>query len=208
MPITAQSLLLRSSVDLQDTDGTRWPVLEQLGHLNEALRTLLTLRPDLNALTAPFTPVAGATQTLPATACTFIDVPRNAAGRKRAITKVDRNLLDRQAPDWMSTPPSTEALHFMFDLREPRVFHIYPPLSVTALLELTVSPYPPEITQASTIDLPAYWDTALLHYMLHRAYSKDAEFGANAALSASHLALFSAASGAQLQPAATLAAAS
>ena len=48
-----------------------------------------------------FTPTAAGTRhTLPAAAASLIDIPRNAAGRKRAITKVDQGLLDATVRDW------------------------------------------------------------------------------------------------------------
>ena len=43
------------------------------------------------------------------------------------------------------------------------------------------------------------WAEALLNFMLFKAYSKDAEFGGNAALSTGYYTLFNAALGVQLQ---------
>ena len=212
---SAQTIILAAQIDLQDPTGVRWPATELVAHLHAAQLAIAQKRPDQTAKVAVFTPSApGARHSLPIDAASLIDIPRNAAGRKRAITKVDQVLLDAIARDWQSMVPAVEVLHFMYDPREPHTFLTYPPVANAAALEIVYSAYPAQTPAASgpaastvtgNIDLPDQWSDALRHYILFRAYSKDAEFGGNAALAKSHYDLFRAELGEQLQSSATVA---
>ena len=214
MPTTAQSIILDAQLELQDAAGIRWPATDLVKHLHDGQRAIAQKRPDTTATVVTFTPAAAGTRhTLPAAAASLIDIPRNAAGRKRAITKVDQVLLDATVRDWQSMPPSTEVLHFMHDLREPRVFLTYPPAAANASLELVYSAYPAATATAGgaavstvtgNIDLPDEWANALRYYVLYRAWSKDAEYGANPQLASANLQLFRGELGEQLESAATV----
>ena len=215
MPSPAQPIILAAQDELQDPAGVRWPATELVQHLHEGQRAIAQKRPDTTATVVTFSPAApGARHTLPAAAASLIDIPRNAAGRKRAITKVDQVLLDATVRDWQGMTPSAEVLHFMHDLREPRVFLTYPPASTAAALELVYSAYPAATATAGgaaastvtgNIDLPDEWATALRYYVLYRAWSKDAEYGGNPQLAATNYGLFKAELGEQLESAATVA---
>lgn len=215
MTTPAQSIILDAQLELQDPSGIRWPATELVQHLHEGQRAIAQKRPDQTATTVTFTPTAaGSRHTLPAGAASLIDIPRNAAGRMRAITKVDQVLLDATVRDWQGMTPSAEVLHFMHDLREPRVFLTYPPVSTAAALELVYSAYPAATATAGgaaastvtgNIDLPDEWATALRYYVLYRAWSKDAEYGGNPQLAATNYGLFKAELGEQLESAATVA---
>ena len=215
MPSPAQPIILAAQDELQDPAGVRWPATELVQHLHEGQRAIAQKRPDTTATVVTFSPAApGARHTLPAAAASLIDISRNAAGRKRAITKVDQVLLDATVRDWQGMAPAAEIQHFMHDLREPRAFLTYPPAATTAALELVYSAYPAATATASgpaaatvsgNIDLQDEWANPLLNYVLYRAYSKDAEFAGNAQLAASHLALFNNAAGIQLEASSTVA---
>lgn len=215
MPSPAQPIILAAQDELQDPAGVRWPATELVQHLHEGQRAIAQKRPDTTATVVTFSPAApGARHTLPAAAASLIDIPRNAAGRKRAITKVDQVLLDATVRDWQGMAPAAEVLHFMHDLREPRVFLTYPPASTAAALELVYSAYPAATATAGgaaastvtgNIDLPDEWATALRYYVLYRAWSKDAEYGGNPQLAAANLQLFRGELGEQLESAATVA---
>lgn len=215
MPTTAQSIILDAQLELQDPAGIRWPATELVKHLHDGQRAIAQKRPDTTATVVTFMPTAaGARHTLPATAASLIDIPRNAAGRKRAITKVDQVLLDATVRDWQGMAPAAEVLHFMHDLREPRVFLTYPPASTAVALQLVYSAYPAATataggaaasTVSGNIDLPDEWANALRYYVLYRAWSKDAEYGGNPQLAAANLQLFRGELGEQLESAATVA---
>jgi hypothetical protein len=103
----------------------------------------------------------------------------------------------------------------MHDLREPRVFQVYPPAATGASVDMTYALYPTDVpvpvdgwpasTVTGDIDLSDTWADALLNFVLFKAYSKDAEFGGNSQLASGYLALFNAAVGSQLQSTATVA---
>lgn len=215
MTTPAQSIILDAQLELQDPSGIRWPATDLVKHLHDGQRAIAQKRPDQTATTVTFTPTAaGSRHTLPAGAASLIDIPRNAAGRMRAITKVDQVLLDATVRDWQGMTPSAEVQHFCHDLREPGVFLTYPPAALTAALQLVYSAYPAATATASgataatvtgNIDIPDQWANALRYYVLYRAWSKDAEYGGNAQLAASNYQLFKAELGEQLESAATVA---
>lgn len=209
MTTTARSIIERAHTILSDLDGVRWPAYELVGWLNDAQVQYLVKRPDQKVTTAAVNLVAGFRQTIPVAAMALQDIPNNAAGNKRRIDKINMWTLDAVAPNWRSSTPSTEIRHFMHDLREPRVFQVYPPAAVGASVDMTYTAYPTNLTipvdgaLASTvtgnIDLPDHAADALLYYVLFKAYSKDAEFGGNSNTAAGYLALFNAAAESQLQ---------
>ena len=210
---TARDIIMRAQTALQDPDGVRWPAVELVQHLNDAQREVIRVRPDQKCTTTAVALASGYRHTIPAEAAALMDVPNNSTGRRRRISKVDTIQLDSVAPDWRSRAGSTEIVHFMHDLREPRVFQVYPP-AANAQVDLLYSLYPTDVpaptgaawtTVTGDVDLSTSWRDALLNFVLFKAYSKDAEFGGNSQLAASYLALFNAAVGSQLQSTATVA---
>lgn len=207
MVIAAQGIVLEAQTALQDLTGTRWPASELVRHLNDGQRVISTKRPDSTATLVDFSCVEGAHQMLPNTAQTLIDVHTNANGR--AVTKVDRHLLEATSRSWTTTTKAAP-IHFMYSLAEPRAFYVYPPATSGTTLSCVFSVYPTDVaaptapgklytTVTGNISLPDEFEMALLHYVLFRAYSKDAEFGGNAALATNHYQLFKAEIGEQVQ---------
>ena len=100
MPIPAQQIIRRCVETLQDTTSIRWPVAELVRYLNDGQREVVLYRPDAMVTNATVTCVAGTKQTLPANGAKLIEVVRNAraAGTKRAVRMVNREILDAQTP--------------------------------------------------------------------------------------------------------------
>lgn len=197
--ITAQSILDKAGIILQDTTGVRWPVgTEQLGWLNDGQREVVLIRPQASVTNAAVQLTSGATkQTLPATGIMLIDVTRNmgAAGitAGRAIRLVSREVLDAQSPTWHSDTNSDGVIkHFVYDPRDPKTFYVYPKAPATTwYVELVYSSSPSDVsTLGGTISIDDIYANALLDYVLYRAYSKDAEYAQNAQLAAAHYAAF------------------
>lgn len=216
MASPAQLIVLRIQEALQDISGTRWPASELVRHINEGQRFIVTRRPDLKATHVTFACVAGARQTIPGSAMLLMDVGENATGRKSAITQVDRKLLDATVPSWQSLPAASVIEHFMHELAEARDFMVYPPARAGVEITLNLAVFPTDVpapaapgrqftTVSGNTDLPADWESALINFALFRAYSKDAEFGGNADLAASHFGLVQAAVGEQSQSSAAAA---
>jgi hypothetical protein len=204
MTTTAQSIIQRAHDVLQDT-GVRWPAAELVRHLNDGQREITRLRPDQVAKTRPITLGNGHLHFLPAAYQALIDISNNSTGRKLRITKVDMLQLDAVEPGWRGRVPSEEVRHFMHDLRDPRVFQVYPPVQNGVQVDAVVAEYPVDTTEAGNISLPDHWADALLNFVLFKAFSKDAEYGGNAQIAAGYLALFNAAIGSQLQSTSTVA---
>lgn len=214
MTTTAQTIIQRAAVFLQDVEGVRWPATELVDHLNDGQRALVEARPDATAEAREITLVAGHQQALDSDANCLVEVTRNATGKQRAIRQVSREMLDAVEPDWTSRSQRPEIIHFCHDMRVPREFIVYPPAVVGTKLQAVVSVYPTDVAQPSgpgfatvtgDISVPDNYANALLNYVLFRAWSKDAEFGGNASMAQTHYALFKGDLGEQLQSSATVA---
>lgn len=147
MTITAQSVARRLVTILNDETCTRWPLSEVVRAINDAQLQVMVDRPDLLATTTVVTLVPGTRQTLPNGGAKLLAVNRNANGT--AVRVTNRDVLDAQLPGWHAYTPSPTVRHFMFDAREPKVFHVFPPATNAAQLELVYAAYP------TVIELPA-----------------------------------------------------
>lgn len=214
MTTTVQSILKSAQTALSDLTGTTWPATELATYLSDGQRALVVVRPDAGAVTASFVPAAGARQTLPAAATSLIDIPRNTAGTKKVIRKVNQTMLDLFNPDWQSMTGVTEIIHFSYDAREPNVFMVYPPAASSgASVELIYSALPADVatpggaaysTATGNIGVADQWAEALLNYVLARAYMKDGET-ANAQLSQTYMGTYAALIGVQFTSSQTVA---
>lgn len=198
--------VIRRVEDVLQDNNLRWPRLELQDWLNEAYLSIILMRPDANTQTGTFTCVAGTRQKLDAiypAAFRLVDIVRNlaATSNKRVVRQVSRGILDDQRPEWHSETETVDIQHFMFDPRLPKEFLVYPPATLAAELEVVysapVAPHAmsedaldPEGVDATTINLDDIYFGPILDWILYRAYSKDAEYGANDARSGKHYSAF------------------
>lgn len=212
MTTTAQSIVRDAHVTLQDPDGIRWPAAELVAHLNRAQRDIHMVRPDSTAIVATVALTPGYRQVVPSACATLMDIPANTSGER--VTKVDLVQLDAVEQGWRSRKAQRVVRHFMHDLRTPRHFLVYPPADATTSVDMEYSAFPvdvpaPTLTTANgvtgNLSLSDQYGTAVLCMVLHYAYTKDAEFGGNAALAAGYLQRAQALVGAELQSSATVA---
>ena len=207
-------LVSKAQTLLQDTTQVRWPVLELQGWLNDSYREAVNLRPDANTQTGEYVCTAGARQVLTSTfanALRLIEVVRNTAttSAKGAVRIVNRRMLDDQRRNWYAETQTVDIQHYMFDPRLPKEFLVYPPATTAARLEVIYSSVPTAhtLTEAQLINtattevirLDDSYANALLDYMLYRAYSKDADYAANANRAVAHYQAFQNALGASAQ---------
>ncbi len=197
MTTTAQSIIQQAQELLQDPEGIRWPATELVAHLNDGQREVAAQRPDLFTVTKPLALVPGARQTLPAACIHLVDILRNTNGASLSLTA--RAMLDALLPNWYNKSPTKNLVHFCYDLREPKVFFVYPPAANGASVDATYSEFPADLptptgpgaeSVTGTLTGKDTLKNPLLHWVLFRAWSKDAEFGGNAALAQTHYALF------------------
>jgi hypothetical protein len=207
-------LISRAGTILQDTTNVRWPAPELQGWLNDSYREITILRPDSNTQTGEFTCVTGARQvvtTIFASALRVIEVVRNTAAgsAKGAVRLVNRQMLDDQRRNWYAETGTVDIQHYMFDPRLPKEFLVYPPATTSAKLEVVYSSVPlahtlteAQLTNPATTEVIRIDDSyanAMLDYILYRAYSKDAEYAANAQRAMAHFQAFQSALGAAAQ---------
>lgn len=217
MPIAAREVIKRGVTTTQDTTSIRWPIDEWVRYLNDGQREIMVHRPDAFNKSAVVTCVNGSKQSLPAGGVKLIDVRRNAgAESQRAVRMCHREILDAQLPNWHAQPPAREIVHFMYDVREPKVFWVYPPARANeAKLEINYSVAPTDILEPNAggtyadvigdIAVDDIYANALLDYMLYRVYSKDADYAGNSARASAHYAAFANALGVEIKTTVALA---
>lgn len=190
MTISAQSVITSAQTLLNDLAGGRWPAGELVSHLNEFQRECVRLRPDQTATMLPVTLVIGYKQVLPANVATLIDIPQNASNTP--ISKVDLPLMDAALPGWRLVTAKQDVIHFLYSLKDPRVFLVYPPALSTSsvLMEAAIKPVDVVATSATqaTGNLSVQDDmgTAALNWVMFRALSKNAEHANQLALAAGY----------------------
>ena len=202
---------------LQDT-GVRWPRVELQSWLNESYLSIVLLRPDANAKCATFTCAAGTKQELTASSGGFpsalrlLDITRNVktGSLRKVVRVVDRAVLDDQRPSWHTETQTDNIQHYTYDPRIPKEFYVYPPATSSAQLEviytdapgahaLTESQLDPANNNTTVILLDDIYLSPITDWILYRAYSKDAEYGANEARAAASYQAFNAAIGVKTQ---------
>lgn len=208
MTIAASSMIHRVADALQDLTAIRWPTAELVRYLNDGVRETMIHRPDAANATVSLTLVAGARQALGATHAKLIDVLCNTAS-KTAVRAASREILDAQVPGWRAIAGVLDAKHFMYDVREPKVFEVYPPATVSSSLEVVVSVYPTEIAEpiAATIwsdvvgnfGLLDIFANAVQDYILYRSYNKDVEYAGDLPKAAAHYAAYANALGIEIK---------
>ena len=190
---------------LQDSN-VRWPRLELQNWLNECYLQITLLRPDAASKVADFTCAAGTKQNLTtgfSTALRLIDVVRNVAATsdKKVVRLIDRSVLDDQRPAWHNETQTVNIQNYTFDQRNPKYFYVYPPATTAAKLEVVYSDLPgehalsesdlnPAGSNTEVIKLDDTYLSAIIDWILYRAFSKDAEHAANAARATAHYNTF------------------
>jgi len=186
--IKGSEVLDRAGIILQDTTNIRWPTAELLDWLNDGQREIVLRKPDAYTVSEAVVLVVSETkQSIPAAGIQLIDIVRNlgvaGATPGRAVTRTERYILDTQRPDWNTETGTAEVKHYMFDERNPKVFYVYPPQPAASpgYVEVVYSSSPADLaTAAATLTLDDIYSSALLDYVLYRAYSKYSDIAPNA----------------------------
>lgn len=181
--ITANEVLIKCNILLNDPAFVRWPKVELLDYLNDAEKAIVIRRPDaFCADVDSFVCSAGTKQTLPDDALRLIDIVRNESGR--AIRgPFERDTLDTNYPDWYAGDTATFAELFIYDERNPKTFYLYPGVVQGSAITLVYSKSPPPIAltevEVSYLSLDDIYVNAIVEWILYRCYMKDAEYAAN-----------------------------
>lgn len=143
---------------VQDTKAPfRYSDAVMLGFVNQTLKRMVVLRPDLFAVIGDFATTAGSVlQDCPADSTRLIEVFQVKGGN--AITEVTRRVLDQTSPSWVSDPPGAP-VNFMRHVRNPNRFFVYPaPVAGTVLVgEYAQTPPDYTLNQEVTFPTDAYF---------------------------------------------------
>jgi hypothetical protein len=179
--------------------AVRWPVAEALRWINDGQREIVNQSPRAYTKSVKATAAAGTRQDFASLSMTdavqLVDIPRNfrADGTTpgRAMTKRDRIEFDEQIPTWHSTAAAADAVHWMFDDRDPLAFYIYPPVTAGSKLEIIYAASPADLgSLAATITIPDIYANALQFFVLFSFYSKDATYAKSPGLASAAWQLF------------------
>lgn len=191
----ASEIISRAQTLLQDAAGTRWTTPELLKWISDGQRVIALVRPDSCSTNAALTLASGTKQSLPAGGLRLLDVIRNLSEADvpgRSVRLVDRETLDAQDPNWHRASSTGSVYNFTYDNRDPLNFYVYPPATAGKKLEIIYVKSPVEVTDAAnSISLLDIYAEPLLNYVMFRAFSKDAEYGANAQLATGYFTVFS-----------------
>lgn len=133
-----------------------------LGYVNQTLKRVAILRPDLFTAIGVIPTVAGAVvQRLPDDASRLLDVFSAIPGG--AITEVSREDMTRGHPDWVNDPPGVP-VNYMRHVKNPTQFFLYPRPQAGVALFAEYAYTPPdfalddEIAALADVYLPAIVD--------------------------------------------------
>lgn len=205
MAATAQNLIDKANVLLQDVDNVRWTQAELLAWLNEGQLATINLVPSAYSEQRDFQLEAGTRQLLPDDSIRLLDVVRNTDGyydsAVRAVARID---LDTQVPGWHTHKAHTVVQHYMYDIGDLNYFYVYPPQpkdeEFRGSVEILLAVVPPELEKVTDyIALKDYYIPALVNYMVYRAYAKDSDASPNNDLKNQYFAQFQASLGRQIE---------
>ena len=138
---------------IQDTKAPfRYSDAVMLGFVNQTLKRMVVLRPDLFAVIGDFATTAGSVlQDCPADSTRLIEVFQVKGGN--AITEVTRRVLDQTSPSWVSDPPGAP-VNFMRHVRNPNRFFVYPAPVAGTVLVGEYAQTPPDYTLDQEVTFP------------------------------------------------------
>lgn len=181
--ITAKSIIDTVTVTLQDDANVRWTRAELLGYLNDGQREIVLAKPDSYAKNTALQMVAGTKQAIPPDGIMFMRLTRNmgvnGATPGRVVREIEMRILDEQIADWHYQTPNPVAMHFCRVDQDPKRFYVFPPQPAVnpSQMEIIYSAVPLDVTaEVNPITLDDIYKTPLIHYILYRAYTKDADY--------------------------------
>jgi hypothetical protein len=202
----AKTIIDKASLLLADVSQSFWLTSELLGWLNDGQRDIATTAPQANVKNSPLLLVAGVKQALPADGILLFDIPFNLGALGTTIgtliNHVPKDIMLKRIPGWTSTLPSPVVKHYIYTPSDPLVFYVYPPQPVTPrYVECVYSAIPVIIANANAgtkITISDFYQSALLDYVLYRAFSKDFDNSAQLARAQEHYQLFTTAIAAKI----------
>lgn len=178
---------------LQDTGHVRWTLPDLTDYINEAQLAIIKKVPSANIVTAIVALIEGTQQALPADGYFLQKVVRNYAGSSpgKVIRWVDMEAQDATNPDWHTATANATVEEYMYDQADPDVFWVSPPQTSSPTdVQIKYGAIPAVINIGENITLDDEYINAVIEFMLHRAYSRDAEYSGPEGRASVHLAQF------------------
>jgi len=181
MAIAVDDIITKVSILLNDTAYTRWSAAELIYWLNAGEVQIIREDPPANTTHGAVLLVAGTKQTIPAGSIVLIDIYRNMGTTGTtpgpAITMTFKGDIDRFNPSWHEDDSSVVVKNFMYDMNNPKTYWVYPKSPGTNYVDMVRSTVPTAAVSGGNINLDDDYESALIDYILFRAYQKDAEHG-------------------------------
>lgn len=175
MGLQLQSAINTAISVLNDTGGVTYLPEDLLQYANDALKTIVPMRPELFETRGEVVCVAGAVvqEVTFDGAIMLVSVDRIKEGD--VVTLADQHTLDRWNPSWRTATPAA-AKHWMPHANNPLRFLHYPPAPANQILEVTYVA-PPADAYAADEDtgLPVTLAPAIADYIIGMAMSRDDE---------------------------------
>lgn len=202
MTVNIGDVIYRAKIILQDAASVRWPVSELALWALDGAKEIALLQPSATAVTITQEMVSGTRQVVAPEYQSMIRAVRNMSGTTggRSITSVAREVLDNQSADWHD--PAKVAFrqlvrHVIIDVQDPASFYVYPGNDGTGEIECVMSiipvfsadPVNPDELDdyaAITVPLIGVYLSAVVNYVLSRAFSKDSQLADSANRAVAH----------------------
>jgi hypothetical protein len=173
--VTPAEIIVEVRRIVQDTSAPyRYSDTDLLGYINQTLKRMALLRPDLFGVIADVaTTASSAVQTLPTDAIRLIDVFSVKGGG--AVTETDRETMDRNYPSW-SVEAAGTPVNFMRHVKNPTRFFLYPPPAAGIELVVEYAKVPDTYAINDDIDaIPAAFMPTLVSGTVFLSQSIDDE---------------------------------
>ena len=140
--------------------------------VNQTLRRICVLRPDLFSTHETISCVSGILQSCPTGSMRLMDVVANATGR--ALKEINQDTLDLMIPTWPTTT-TTNPTDWMRYPRDPNRFYVYPPATAGASLDVVYAKSPVTLVSGDTVPLVDAYMPAVIDGVCWLMESIDAE---------------------------------
>lgn len=181
----ASDIATRAGYVLNDPGSTRWTTTELLAWITDAQREIVEAKPSANPVLGNIVLAPNTTrQAMPTGSFQLFDIYKNmGAGTTpgKAIRSSTRDALDAENPDWHTDPAGTYIKLYMYDIRIPNTFWVYPQPASAMAVEASWSAVPAAVANLTdTLALNDVYLNVICDYVLYRSYAKESEYGSAA----------------------------
>jgi len=188
--MTAQEIIDLVNTITNDYGNVTYIVADHLLAINDAQRLICQYRPDAESSTSAMLIIAGAKQSLPATARRLMSITRNMGAdgttSGNIIRKIEEEELNHTNPDWYNET-GTSVAKYLYDQARPDEFYIYPSVTPPFYIEIKTADLPIDVTVVGdSISISDIYAPALVSWVVYRLLSRDGSESSNVARSLEH----------------------